>query len=402
MNIFFIILILLGNNFSYQFETDVSSIYFFSSTNTETTIGNYSYPYYGNTTRLNSRFSLYNAIFEMKANYILENRVVVKSFLSTDISHSAIEYRVDDIKRDITPSDFSSISPVKLYENLNQLYIKYFTNITETTIGRQIIGWGSGYLYNPSFFLSSYSIDPSYEKEGMDGVRNIFYLPNGNIIDIGLVLGYHGELDKDAVYLRGDFVLKDFIKISPSIIYFRDNIKGGIDINSSIGGSSVWLETGYAIAELDSSNSQYFSAICGFSYLFFKRFLVVVEYLYNESGTNDPSDYISNTRDNPLYEDEGFFLLGKNYLFMNISYDKELLSFNMPAILNIDDPSLYIGLSMDYNVYENVDISLGFFIPYGKPVYFSPLPSYRSEFGMYPKLFYCLFSINDVIHSSSK
>ncbi len=382
--VLFLILLPFGL-FAYDMSITLSSYSFYSLTTVETSLDTYHYPYYGNSLRLNTDFSYSNSLFEFYTMYILENRVTIKSFLSTDFSHSSPSYRIDDIKRDITPDEFKSISPVKFYQNINQLYIKIFTDFAEFTIGRQIIGWGSGYIYNPLFFSTFYITDPSYIKEGMDALRCVLYMGN-NLIDMGIIGGYHLLKENDAAYLRGDFLFNDFIKISPSFIYFRKNIKTGIDINTSIGGSSVWIESGYTIAD---TFDNYFSVVSGISYLFFGKYLFTTEYLYNSAGADTSSEY-GNLKNN-IYEDEGFYLMGKQYISSNISYNKDLLNASVILIWNLEDSSVYSGITVQYNIHENDDMEIGMFYPYGKSLYLNPFPQYRSEFGMYPMFFYFSF-----------
>ena len=116
-----------------------------------------------------------------------------------------------------------------------------------------------------------------------------------------------------------------------------------------------WLEAAYV-----SGDDDYTRASIGLDYAFSERVFGMIEYHLNGAGSSDPDNYLAQF-DDTAYTAGGVFLLGKNYLIPSISWQAStLLTLSLTSLANLDDSSVFLNLSADYSLSDNLYMGMGY------------------------------------------
>jgi len=120
-----------------------------------------------------------------------------------------------------------------------------------------------------------------------------------------------------------------------------------------------------------------------------------MEYHLNSPGSGKTEDYGGLSLTNP-YREGSVYLLGKQYLSAGMTWQLHpLLPVNAFVIYNIADGSMMVSPTAEYNIREDIYLSLGAFFGIGKGAELSRtgIPGMKSEFGTYPHLIYTALRI---------
>ena len=308
-------------------------------------------------------------------------------------------YDVDDKLRENLPRDLS------LFQNLDRFNISFSFPSADLHLGRQAIAFGSGKFINPTdIFLPFRFQDLNKEhKTGVDALR--LTLPTGDLseIDLGLVMGEEAKMKNSAVFIRTRLYFYN-TDVSLMAMDFKNNLMLGFDMTRSISAAGFWLEAAHVFAgkfDQPIKDEDYFRLVTGFDFSFSDNTYIFVEYHYNSAGTQTKTNYMTNTirTMNPVsgettlktaYADGGTYLLGRHYLIPGVTYEfTPLLTGTLHSLINLTDPSTYMGISVEYNLKQNIFLEAGGFLPLGKSLdtqglFLSP----NSEFGLYSKMVY--------------
>ncbi len=306
------------------------------------------------------------------------------------------EYRVTDFDRLLYPGNSAKQGSFGIFQNLDRLNARISIPLADLYLGRQAIAWGSARVINPTDVIAPFSYDDldTEDRIGVDAVR--WRMPVGSLgeFDIGYVFGKHWKFANDAFFVRTK-VNEWNTDISLILLGFRENLLLGFDVARSIGGAGFWCETAYVLADQlkrDSKQSteNYLRFSTGLDYSLTSKMYGFVEYHFNGAGESKPENYY---RDffKIGYRQGSVYLLGKHYLTPGMTYQLSgLVTFTGETLINIMDPSLYLALSLNYNIAENIYIAGGAFVGAGKK---SKNLILQSEFGSYPDTYYTSFRI---------
>jgi hypothetical protein len=331
----------------------------------------------------------------------IENRTGLP--ITSDILNYTSSYRAYDLNKILLPSGYSKSSGgnFAVYQNLDRAFMKLSFNFADIYVGRQAISWGSGKLANPTDIFAPFSFNEldKEERRGIDAVR--VRIPVGNLaeIDLGYVFGDRLKLSNSGFFLRSKFFMLD-TDISFMIIGFKNNLLLGFDLTKPIGGAGFWFEGAYVKnnfynKDKDEIPDNYTRISTGLDYNY-KGVYMMIEYHYNGAGSKLPREYYD-LFGKRAYKTNTIFLMGINYLSIMTSYQiTGLLSNTNMIIYNITDKSMILSPKFEYNIAENIYLSLGAFISTGKIPYYSSCfvpPEIKSEFGMYPNMFFTSFRV---------
>ncbi len=331
-------------------------------------------------------------------SYDITPRMMHRSKIMKYLTFSSIDplsYRVADFDTRLYPSMNEEVRDFALYHNLDRLHADIRMPFADLIVGRQAIAWGTARVVNPIDIIAPYTYDAleTEDRIGVDAMR--LRIPIGFMgeIDAGYVFGEDAEPDNSAAFLRAKYYVCK-TDVSALTVAFRDNAMIGVDLARAVGGAGFWAEGAYVIldafADHDRDYDDYFRFSTGMDYSFSDRLYGFVEYHYNGAGAEKPEDYITNM-EHPAYTEGAVYLMGRHYLAPGMTYQiTPLIMFYAQVLCNLTDPSAYLAPSAEYNLTENVYLSGGMYIGFGKTPQFDfrSLDDYtvtmRSEFRGYP------------------
>lgn len=322
------------------------------------------------------------------------------SLLYSNIFQSSLidplKYRYKDFHRKWYPIRSKDQGNFSVFQNLDRLVLTFRGSFYDLMVGRQTIAWGSARVVNPCDVIAPFTFDELDKEEriGVDALR--WRIPIGRLgeFDAGYIVGKAAQSKNSAFFTRLK-LYKLQSDVSFLLVGFGQNVLIGLDIARSIGGAGTWLETAYVLTnEFKPENrdyaQNYFRATLGCDYSFNGKSYVFLEYHFNGAGQNQAKNYLWNLR-KIAYQEGSVYLLGKHYLIPGCSYQfTPLISSVCESLINLTDPSVYLAISGEYNIAQNIYLVLGTFIGVGKSVRDF---SYLSEFGGYPDVYFTSFRI---------
>ncbi len=309
-------------------------------------------------------------------------------------------YRALDFDYYLYPDDETDIESFAVHHNLDRLFFTVQTEWSDISVGRQAVAWGSARVINPTDVFVPYAFNDLdvEDRIGVDAVRMRVPVGMMSEIDAGFVFGDEFMSANSAVFVRGrHYILRTDVALT--LVGFRKHLLVGLDLARAVGGAGLWLEAAHVFVDALNSpdgtrGENYFRSSIGCDYSLRDGTYLFIEYHYNQAGTDDPADYLGRLRE-PAYGDGAVYLLGQHYLAPGLVYQlTPLMTITGEAVVNIADPSVFITPSIEYNLIEDMYISAGAYIGWGKgPVSeypYAPGPHIRlrSEFGGYPGLIF--------------
>jgi hypothetical protein len=305
-------------------------------------------------------------------------------------------YRVDDLDLRIWPDDPGAGDHVALFQNLDRVYFTASATHFDLVVGRQAIAWGSAHAINPTDIIAPflYTEIDTEDRIGVDAARLRIATGSLGELDLGYVAGEDFQWAESAAFLRGRF---STLKTDVALLFmaFRENALVGLDVARSVGDAGAWCEAGYVWAGVLNDTSSvgngmdYGRVSIGADYNFNigNGLYAFLEYHYNGAGTGDAHDYLTNVQTNPTaYLDGAVYLLGKQYLIPGVSYQLTPLTLLFGELLvNLSDGSFLVYPYIEYNISENVYLSVGGYAAVGdNPAVLNNQVVLNSEFGTYP------------------
>ncbi|MCF7823909.1 MAG: hypothetical protein K9N35_07015 [Candidatus Marinimicrobia bacterium] len=267
---------------------------------------------------------------------------------------------------------------------LDNMYMKLSFPILDLTLGRQQISPGVGYAWNPTDIYNTKSLmDPSYEQTGVNAIRALLQLgdrssfnaiistdenPGNTIKQLQLKSGI-GRFDVSLSAAKFGW------KTARAYAYNYDELDQrtllGGSIVGEIAGLGLWGEFGYN--EVDYVDDPIFWAasfvypgqmpdsfseyLIGVDHTFDNSLYTLCEYFHNGYGVAKKnevflSDYLYTLagESHSLMQDYGFLYL------MHPTFD--YVSLSTLAIANFNDKSGTIAPQLDWNAFEDTDISV--------------------------------------------
>jgi len=333
----------------------------------------------------------YDFIPRIQDSYLFENNIFVSEL-------SASDYRAGDIESCLYPSETEKNASFAVFQNLDRLSLTFNTNLADIIVGRQVIAWGSAHAVNPTDILSPFTFQTidTENRRGVDAVR--VRIPVGLMgeFDTGCVFGSQLKNEENAYYMRFRTYIHK-IDMTFLLMDFQKNVLAGWDMTGSLGGAGWWVE-GSAVwndvftDQHDPYDKHYMRISMGMDYSFGSKSYGFLEYHFSSAGADKVSQYID-LRKNFALSEGAVYLLGRQYIIPGAQYQiTPLISLAGRCLWNVQDSSLLIAPSIEYNVSQNIYVSGGGFVSLGgNPVVDISSSSgfkMRSEFGSYPNLLY--------------
>ena len=299
-----------------------------------------------------------------------------------------------------------------LTHNLDLLAVKVRASFADLVVGRQVLSWGSGRLWNPTDLLSPFGpaeIDREV-RHGVDAVRASIPLAATAQLEL-LWLPQLEARDQGGVG-RVLFNALGF-DIGPSIAKYGRDVVAGVDTAGDLGPLGVHGELAATRAlDLgpDGSRDQFLRAVAGADWRLTDRLVLTGEYYFNGWGAADPSGYLDVLRSARVARGE-VFGAARHYLGLVAAWKaSELVTAQAITIANVTDPSVLLVPAVEYWAEQSLLLRVNASIPLGR----QPDPSglrrltladatlqtddwrratrslgWRSEFGASP---WCLFA----------
>jgi hypothetical protein len=340
------------------------------------------------------------------AAYDLSPRIQDPSLFREDLFFAKIEtnrYRVADFRPRIYPESDEQTRSFGLYHNLDRFSATVKTKFADIFVGRQAVAWGSARIINPTDIIAPFTfneLDPE-ERRGVDAVRVRIPLGVMDELDFGYVAGKDFDFDKSAFFLRG----KTYVArtdLSLLLLGFYDHLLIGMDIARSIRGAGFWAEAAYVIPDFfkeGTDGSNYFRLSTGLDYNLTAKMYGFAEYHFSSAGKRKAEDYMDFFQSS-AFQDGSVYLMAKHYLGVGLTYQvTPLIPFSGLVLLNINDGSFTLAPHMEYNIAENIYLSMGCYLGFGKKperILVPPNPPeilFHSEFGAYPDMIFTSFRV---------
>jgi len=268
---------------------------------------------------------------------------------------------------------------------VDNVYMRLTFPWLDMTLGRQQISPGVGYAWNPTDIFNSRSLlDPSYEQTGIAAIRSVVPLGNRSSFEMVMIPADNFENATKQFWLNGGFGRFDFSLTTAqqqwqslhafTYGYGEEDerwLHGG-SLVGEILGWGVWTEFGVnnivysSFYELYSSSSiiayeppidSFNEYVFGLDHTFDNSVYVLGEYLHNEYGKAKADEliiydylYSLSGKSHSLMQDYGFLYL------MHPTFD--LVSLSALAIANFNDNSGTFAPQLDWNIFDDTNISL--------------------------------------------
>lgn len=259
---------------------------------------------------------------------------------------------------------------LNVQQNLDRLALKLPLPFGDLTIGRQVLSWGTGRLWNPTDVLSPFppTVVDREVRRGFDAVRlavalgdvtqlDLLYLPqqkaedNGGVARLQTnVLGWDGSVSFGK-YVNDLVVGADFVgDVGPIAVHGE----GAYTVSlSGLGTSSV------AVGE------HFFRGVAGVDWRPHDKLLVMAEYYFNGFGADSPAGYAQKLSSARVVRGE-VFGAGRHYVGVSASWmQDELLTFSLSSLVNLTDPSAMVIPALEYWFEQNVIVRAGGYVPLG-------------------------------------
>jgi hypothetical protein len=261
-----------------------------------------------------------------------------------------------------------------LQHNLDRLAVKYAGEKFSLTVGRQVLSWGTGHLWNPTDLVSPFAptdIDREVRR-GADAVRlsvslgatsqlEVLWLPQQKGAD-------HGGILRGRTNLFGwDF--------SATVAKYVSDLVFGADFSGDLGplgahGEAAWTVPMNGIDDGKPLGLQlgFVRAVGGLDWRPSEKWVLGGEYYFNGFGAQNDGLILERLRDPRVVRGE-IFGAGRHYAGLVATWlATELLTLNVTALVNCSDPSVTIIPVLEYSFEQHVLLRAGGFIPLGMGV----------------------------------
>jgi hypothetical protein len=254
-----------------------------------------------------------------------------------------------------------------LQQNLDRLAIKYSSEKWSLTVGRQVLSWGTGRLWNPTDLISPFA-PTDFDREvrrGADAVRasisagpttqfDILWLPQQKAADQGAVLRF-------VTNVKG-------WDVSTSVAKYVSDLVFGADFSGDLGPLGAHGEAAWTLP-LDALDKLGFvRAVGGLDWRPSDKWILTGEYYFNGFGALNDAMIVQKLRDPRLVRGE-IFGAGRHYAGLVVNYlPTELLTVNATVLVNCTDPSVTFAPVVEYSFEQHVLVRVGAFVPIGRGV----------------------------------
>jgi hypothetical protein len=253
-------------------------------------------------------------------------------------------------------------------QSLDLLAVKTRAPFGDVTLGRQVLSWGSGRLWNPTDLLSPFGpTDVDREvRRGVDALRVSVPLAATSQLDL-LWLPQLAGRDQGAV-ARGQLNLGGF-DVAPSVAKYVRDLVLGLDVSGDLGPLGAHAELAWTTAldrDGEGERERFLRAVAGLDWRPTDKLVLSGEYYFNGYGATGPESYLA-VLSSPRVTRGEVFGAGRHYVGVVASWQaSELLAVQGTAIANVGDPSVVIVPALEYWAEQSVLVRLGGYVPIGR------------------------------------
>jgi hypothetical protein len=263
-----------------------------------------------------------------------------------------------------------------LFHNLDRVNFRFKLPFADLTLGRQAITFGSANTLSATDVLLPFAfqqLNVEY-RIGVDALRIQVPIAQFAEIDLGAVLGEGARLAESAAFVRGTFSLLES-QWTLTGIYFSQAWLAGFGLERSLGPLGWNTDLAYTFAP--EGERSYLRLTTGVTYQFSNGLVLTADYHHSGAGAANAGEYLGFSTSFAARRG-GVFLAGRHYLISGFSYPAHaLVSLRGQLIGALQDPSVFLTPSVEWNVFDNAFLDAGLFLPAGEG-------NLRSEFGLYP------------------
>ncbi|MCF8076672.1 MAG: hypothetical protein K9K87_10990 [Desulfotignum sp.] len=279
----------------------------------------------------------------------------------------------DDTKLFDLSSDYRSDSGRTFLHRLDRLFLKYRSDLSSLTLGRQAVSLGSGLIFNPMDLVNPFAPSDVIRdyKTGTD--MAVLQFSKAWITDCTLVYvprrNNAGHLDIDdpslAVKLKTYWDDKEAGLFYAA--HYNDHVTG-LSLSGFLG-TAAWRSDLLWTHTVSQSESGYASAVVNLDYSWVwdrKNWYGFIEFFYSGIGEQgfvqalQKPSLTSRIRRGDLYN------TGTRYLGLHLRHEYHpLVNLSCAAILNLDDHSSLLQPTIKWNAAQSLDILFGADLPFG-------------------------------------
>jgi len=250
------------------------------------------------------------------------------------------------------------------------------------TLGRQLIRFGSGKLWNPLDILNPISptfVEGAEDQKGTDALRIEYYFSEKT--ELALVLDQK-RIDNNDDYSKLSSRNSNLVaRFKTTIAETEIAALGGQIARRQIGGtdiSTILLDgmlRGSVVYSKPETGESFIQGSAGYEYNFSFGLYFLIEYFYNENALNFNNELMAQYWESLIsgINENNYYALSNNFLTFNQHYSGIALGYDfMPllrgevfAIYDFQGKSLFYNPALRYNAFENINVFIGFMKSYG-------------------------------------
>ncbi len=271
---------------------------------------------------------------------------------------------------------------------VDRLNLAWSTGSFDAAIGRQAIGFGRIVIFSPLDIIAPFPPDAidTEVRPGVDAMRGTVHYGQDGQLGAVAVFGDEQRHNSYLLTWSDNRARVDLLGLAGEL---RSRPVLGLGLAGSVGTLGLKAEvTGYhgtRVGEAGGDRNRHFAiaALEGW-YRFNNGLTLLVEYLYNGSGSGDPADYPLVAVAAPAREGLAT-LLGRDYLLIAPSLELHpLVTLNGLLIWNLGDDSFLLRPALSLSLTDNLALELFWTVTQGSAPHrqrFPRPPLIRSEFG---------------------
>ncbi|MFH1052456.1 MAG: hypothetical protein V1779_16175 [bacterium] len=276
-------------------------------------------------------------------------------------SYKQTNRQVVDLNWKIANEEISSGVNIIANHFIDMLYYKHFFDWGEVVLGRQVIAWGVGRVWQPTDLFNP--LNPANfsktERDGADALSSKIFI--GDFTDLELVANFSEKIKNYNYGARFRTNYEEY-DLSATAGYFDHRAVIGGYFAGNLFDAGFRGEAIYSMNEQDA-DSNYIRGIIGLDYQFPHNIYAMIEYQYNGEGTLNKNEYLNYFARLMNGEIQN---VSRNYLAIMSSYQiHPLVSSSLMSITNLNDGSGMLGLSVGYNALQDLNLGLGTMFFYG-------------------------------------
>ncbi len=308
--------------------------------------------------------------YELQAGYELDSLTASDPALMTGRALGAGLAEDGRARRRLVDLDptLASSDAARLEQNLDLLALTARTRSADLTVGRQVLSWGSGRLWNPTDLLSPFApTDLDREvRRGVDALR--VSVPLALTAQLELLYLPQPHPDEQGAVLRAQSNVGGF-DLAPSVAkYVRDAVFG-LDAVGDLGPVGVHAELAATVAfdrAPAGDRDRFLRTVGGIDLLPSDVVALTAEYYFNGWGAYRPTEYLEVMRSDRVARGE-VFGAGRHYLGLVASYQPtNVLALQALGIINLGDPSALLVPVLEWWAEQHVLVRLGGTLPIGR------------------------------------